>query len=389
LQDSDGTWGLYDTDAVKRLSFWGYTTGACQDPCPSSIAAGPVCPLPPPPAPSSPTATPLSGTSVQVGWLDNSITESGFEISNGTTTRSVGVNVTGYTWTGLAQGSTTCFKVRAVNSAGPSAWTTNACATTPTIPAAPTNQAAIVLSGTTIRLTWADRSNNETGFEVTNGVTTVNVAPNSTGYSWGGLAMGTYMCLAVRAVNLAGKSAQTPWACDTTPTLPATPTGQAATPVNGTSMKVTWTDRSNNETGFQVTNGVTTAMVPPNTTSYTWTGLTMGSYTCFAIKAVNLAGESPQTPWACNYTPRIPTPPSGPYATPVNLSSIKINWVDMSNNETSFEINNGTTTKTVGANVTSYTWTGLASHTSMCFRVRAVNLAGASIWTIYACATTL
>ena len=115
----------------------------------------------------------------------------------------------------------------------------------------------------------------------------------------------------------------------------------------------------------------------------------MGSYTCFAIKAVNLAGESPQTPWACNYTPRIPTPPSGPYATPVNLSSIKINWVDMSNNETSFEINNGTTTKTVGANVTSYTWTGLASHTSMCFRVRAVNLAGASIWTIYACATTL
>ncbi|WFE30333.1 fibronectin type III domain-containing protein [Solwaraspora sp. WMMD791] len=42
---------------------------------------------------------------------------------------------------------------------------------------------------------------------------------------------------------------------------------------------------------------------PANTTSYTWTGLTPGTYLCFNIRSCNAAGYSAWTPWACTTTP--------------------------------------------------------------------------------------
>lgn len=87
-----------------------------------------------------------------------------------------------------------------------------------TLPAAPSNATATATSSSTIRVTWNDNSNNESGFRISNGVSLVYVGANSTSYTWGGLAAGTYMCLSVSAYNGAGYSGGTPWACTTTPT---------------------------------------------------------------------------------------------------------------------------------------------------------------------------
>jgi hypothetical protein len=72
-------------------------------------------------------------------------------------------------------------------------------------------------------VTWTDNSNNENGFTLSNGVTSVNLAANTTSYSWGGLSSGTYMCFHVLAYNSAGNSAWTPYACTTTSSIPAAP----------------------------------------------------------------------------------------------------------------------------------------------------------------------
>ncbi|MFF4658992.1 fibronectin type III domain-containing protein [Streptomyces sp. NPDC001381] len=78
---------------------------------------------------------------------------------------------------------------------------------------------------------------------------------------------------------------------------------------------------------------------------------------------------------------------------PVDTTSIFVSWGYVPGNPTEIEINNGETSQTVPGGRNTYTWEGLAPGTHMCFRVRAVNSAGASDWAplespYYTCATT-
>jgi alpha-tubulin suppressor-like RCC1 family protein len=90
-----------------------------------------------------------------------------------------------------------------------------------------------------------------------------------------------------------------------------------------------------------------------------------------------------------------PTPPSGLTATAISSSQINLSWTDNSNNETVFKIERKTGTggswsqiATVGANVTSYSNTGLAVNATYTYRVRASNAAGDSAYSNEASATT-
>ncbi|GIH07673.1 hypothetical protein Rhe02_57400 [Rhizocola hellebori] len=183
----------------------------------------------PPPPPKNLTATPISASAIRLRWSDDSADEDGFTVINGATSRNVGANTTTYDWDGLAPNTHTCFKVRAYNSLGTSAYHPAAeadwvCATTQLGPgpAAPANLTATAVNSGTIRLQWTDGSADEDGFTVINGVTSRNVGANTTTYDWDGLAPGTYMCFKVRAYNSSGVSAYNPaaepeWVCLTTP----------------------------------------------------------------------------------------------------------------------------------------------------------------------------
>ncbi|MET7425518.1 protein kinase [Dactylosporangium sp. NPDC005555] len=182
-------------------------------------------------------------------------------------------------------------------------------------PAVPTGLTATPVSATTIRLQWADNSGNETGFSVLNGATSRNAAANATSLNWDGLAPDTRMCFKVRSFNAAGPSAYHPaaqgdWVCATSlaGSGPAAPTGLSATPTGPTAIRLQWTDNSGNETGFTVINGAASRTIGANATSYTWDGLTAGTYMCFKVRASNAAGVSPYFPtaqedWVCTTTP--------------------------------------------------------------------------------------
>ena len=75
---------------------------------------------------------------ITLSWTDNSNNESGFLIQRKTGTSgtfaqiaTVGTNVKSYVDTGLAASTTFCYRVRAFNSAGNSAFTPEGCKTTP------------------------------------------------------------------------------------------------------------------------------------------------------------------------------------------------------------------------------------------------------------------
>jgi hypothetical protein len=92
----------------------------------------------------------------------------------------------------------------------------------------------------------------------------------------------------------------------------------------------------------------------------------------------------------------IPPAPSGLTATGVSSSQIDLTWVDGDTSEQGFEIercsgagcSNFAQIATVGANVTSYSNTGLSGFTSYSYRVRAYNASGNSDYSNTASAVT-
>jgi Fibronectin type III domain len=96
----------------------------------------PPAPTSVPAAPSNLTVTAVDPNEIRLNWQDNSSNETGFEINNGVISKNVGPNITTYTWGDLAPQTYMCFKIRAYNSVGDSAWEPNVspwyrCTTTP------------------------------------------------------------------------------------------------------------------------------------------------------------------------------------------------------------------------------------------------------------------
>jgi len=378
-----------------------------------------------PTAPSSLSATANSSTQITITWTDNSNNETGFIIERSLSSGSefaqvatVGSNVTSYVNTGLAGGTTYYFRVAANNSAGTSAYSNVANATTTTvvtIPTAPSSLAAVTNSSSQITLTWADNSNNETGFIIERSLSSgsgfaqvATVGSNITNYVNTGLTSGTTYYYRVAANNSAGTSAYSNVANATTTTvvtIPVAPSSLAAVTNSSSQITLTWTDNSNNETGFIIERSLSSssgfaqvATVGSNITNYVNTGLTSGTIYYYRVAANNSAGTSAYSNVANATTTTVVTIPVAPTslaAVTNSFSQITLTWTDNSNNETGFIIERSLSSSsgfaqvaTVGSNITNYVNTGLTSGTIYYYRVAANNSAGTSAYSNVANATT-
>jgi hypothetical protein len=176
-----------------------------------------------------------------------------------------------------------------------------------TVPSAPSALAASAISSSRIDLTWADNANNESGFIVerslngTSGWTPEKTtAANVTTYSDTGLSTATRYYYRVKAFAAAGDSAYTSTANATTlPLPPAAPTALAAQALSRSSIKLTWADNSNNETGFKIERSLDgasgwsqVATVGAGVTTYTNTGLNRSTKYYYRVVAYNTGGNS-------------------------------------------------------------------------------------------------
>ena len=377
-----------------------------------------------PAAPSGLSASAVSFSQINLAWTDNANNESSFYLDRATdggfssnlATVVLGPNTSSSIATGLSGNTTYYFRVRAYNSSGVSANSNAASATTlDTPPADPSGLNASVISQTQIHLTWTDNATDETGFYldqasdsgfITNLVTTTLVA-NVISYDATGLSPGTTYYFRVRAYKASSPSANSATASATTLAYaPTAPTGLSASALSFAQIDLAWTDSSNNEAGFYLDRATDssfgtnlfTATLGANATSTSVTGLTANTSYYFRIRSYNSGGVSANTATASVTTlDAPPIAPSGLVASASSQSQIQLSWTDNSTDESGFYIDQASTsgfstglvTRSVGANVSSFTATGLASASTYYFRVRAYKAVGASANTLPASATTL
>jgi hypothetical protein len=177
----------------------------------------------PPAPPNTLTATAISSSRIDLTWVDGSVREDGYRVQRATnsagpwtTIFNTAANVVAYSDLGLSSGVQYYYRVCAFNGYGNSSFSNTANATTPAAsvpPGTPTGLSAKAVSTSQITLTWADNSNNETGYEVErslDGVTfakIVSLPANSITYNNTGLNSGVKYYYQVRTTNAAGNSA--------------------------------------------------------------------------------------------------------------------------------------------------------------------------------------
>ncbi|MFH1261951.1 MAG: fibronectin type III domain-containing protein [Pseudomonadota bacterium] len=277
---------------------------------------------------------------------------------------------------------------------------------TPTVspPAAPTGLTATATSSVEILLQWSDISN-ETGYRVyrQSGSSWViikdNLAANTVAFTNSGLTALTTYVYAVAAFNAGGESSRSLPATATTtsvaPTIPAAPTTLVVASTTDTTVKLNWTDNSNNESEFHVYRDgalVSALTVATNVTTVTDTGRTPNTTYSYLVKAYNAAGESSASNTVSPKTLlSIPQAPTSLTATAYSNTQIQLHWVDNADNESGFTVyfQNGSVAKAINtANTVDTIIDGLTASTSYTFYVIARNDAGPSNASNNATATT-
>ncbi len=252
---------------------------------------------PMPPLPAAPTGLAATAGNGQVAltWSATSYATSyvvGRSTTNGGPYTAIATPTgTGYTDTGLANGTTYYYVVSATDLSGTGPGSAQSSAEPlPPLPAAPTGLAATA-GNAQVALTWSSTAyatSYVVGRSTTNGGPYTAVAsPTGTSYTDTGLTNGTTYYYVVAAVDLAGTGPNSSQAsAEPLPPLPVAPTGLAATAGNG-QVSLTW-----------------------STTTYA---------TSYVVARSTTSG-GPYTTWPAR--PEPPTPiPASPTARPITMWS--------------------------------------------------------------------
>ena len=352
-----------------------------------------------PDVPHSLDATP-GNRQVMLSWVQPSggaeVTHYEYELDLSGTWISTGGTATSHTVTGLTNGQTYTFRVRAVNSAGASAASTASASVTPaTVPGAPTNLGATA-SDEQVDLIWTAPASNGgqsiTGYEYEQGGsgTWISTGGTATGYTVFNLTNGQPYRFRVRALNSVGAGAASAASPNVTPVrAPDAPTGLGAT-VGDEQVDLIWTAPASNGGAailryeYELDFSGTWTSTGGTATSTTVTGLTNGQSYDFRVRAVNRAGAGLES-FSQSATPTAtlvaPDTPSSLSATAGN-QRVMLSWVQPSGGAAlthyEYELDLSDTWISTGGTATSTTVMGLNNGQTYTFRVRAVNSAGAS-----------
>jgi len=175
--------------------------------------------------------------------------------------------------------------------------------------------------------------------------------------------------------------------------VPAAPSNLKVTGSDASHVLFSWTDNSTDEYGFEiqraVNNGsfVKLADVSSNVTSFTDRNVVQNTEYTYRVRAYNNNGYSGFSNSITVYVPttaNTPAVPANLNASYVSVNRVELEWTDMSDNESGFEIQKAISNSEfakvtdVDANITYYTDYTVGENTEYAYRVRAFNSDGYS-----------
>ena len=281
----------------------------------------------------------------------------------------------------------------------------------PRAPEGPTGPTAVATGPSTVALNWVDESDEETRFEIErregadgswNQVAALD--PNSTTFGDVGLTPNTTYHYRVRACNDVGCSGFSDEADATTHEAPpGAPSGLIASPTGSTTVSLTWTDGSDNETRFEIErktgpagDWILVRISDPDAVAFGDTGLTPNTAYAYRVRACNGVSCSAYSNEASTVTNEVaPEAPTGLGAVATGSATVELTWTDASDNEARFEVERKEGAEGIWSQIgtpnpdaTAYGDTGLTPNTTYVYRVRACNEVGCSTFSNDADATT-
>lgn len=306
-----------------------------------------------------------SGSGVKLTWSDLSSSERGFSIErrvpNGAWTQvaTTAKDSLTHTDTGVSGCSAYEYRMYAYDGGARSGYsnavsiTSSGCTSKPDAPARP---AATPLSPSTVRVTWSDMSSNETGFVVesrpaSSSVWAVagQVEANVIALDVAGLEPCAIYAFRVYAyaVEASAPSAEAGAATQGCSSQPARPTNISASASSSTSIAVSWSPASANESGFVVerrlsssTTWTEAGRIGPGATTLQVSSLVACTTYALRVVAFNSAGlvasdEASATTLGCS---TIPDSPTALVATALGGGGVDLRWNDNSTSESGFRI---------------------------------------------------
>jgi fibronectin type 3 domain-containing protein len=282
-------------------------------------------------APAAPAALAATAGNQQVGltWTSSQGATS-YHVKRATTsggpyTQAGSATATGYTDTGLTNGTNYFYVVSALNTSGESGNSSQASATPVLampalpVPAVPTALTAVA-GNQQVSLSWT-AATGASSYHVKRATTsggpyTQVGSATATSYSDTSVTNGTTYFYVVSAVNTSGESANSSQASSTPTTpaagVPAVPAALSATAGNQ-QISLSWT-ASSGATSYHVkratvSGGPYSQVSAPTSNAFLNTGLANGTTYFFVVSALNATGES------ANSTPASATPSSAPDVT--------------------------------------------------------------------------
>jgi chitodextrinase len=253
-------------------------------------------------------------------------------------------------------------------------------------PTAPTDLASSEITETSVKLTWTASTDNVgvTGYEVWQNGTKI-ADELTTSYTVQGLTAATLYTFSVRAVDAVSNYSEATTGLEVTTAspppvdaeAPTAPTDLASSEVTETSVKLTWTESTDNVgvTGYEVWQN-DTKIATVNELTYTVINLTADTAYSFVVRAFDEAENYSDLSNTVELTTSAPDaqPPTAPTLTVDDITdkSVVLKWTASTDNVgvTGYEVwQNGT--KIAIVDTLSYKVTGLEPETKYVFVVRA------------------
>ncbi len=368
-----------------------------------------------PAAPSWGSARPLTDSTIELDWNDNSSNEQGFWIfcSGLASPVTVGANLETTILSGLAASTTYNCRIASFNQVGSLMAPDLVSAKTyapADAPFAPNWLKAVTLSTTSIQLTW---HNNSLGTSVTTCIqqsknsgpfTNLACRPNSTtndAYTDTGLTPATNY--RYRAYTKPGTYSNTASANTFAAVPPLAPSLLQSSLLDSTTVRLTWQDNSTDEIDFHIEektgNGsyADIGSVGAGVTSFDRSNRTPDTTYTYRVRAHNAFGYSSYSNETSQTTPiPLPNPPGNVQITYLGITELDIAYT---NDPMARQVNlwystnggayvNDYTSDLPGPPPTSLTSYGLTAGTTYCYKLRYRNTQGFSQFAAPVCATT-